>query len=45
MSFFDTLRQLRTASKRFLRPYEATVPDVMDTSDANETELSAAEAE
>ena len=43
MSFFVTFRQLRTASKRFLRPYEAMVPDVMDTSDTNDTELSAAD--
>lgn len=30
MSFLVTLRQPRTASGRFLRPYEAIVPDMRE---------------
>ena len=44
MSFFVTLRQPLTTSKRFLRPYDATVPDEMDTSDTKDTEFRAADA-
>lgn len=44
MSFLVILRQLRTASNRLERPYEAIVPEVIEISDTKETELSAAEA-
>ena len=44
MSFLETLRQFRTGSARLERPYDAMVPEAMDTCDTNETEFNAAEA-
>ena len=40
MSFFPTVRQLRTASTRFRKPYEATVPVSIDARETNVTDVS-----
>ena len=39
MSFLPTVRQLRTASTRLRRPYEAMVPDSSDERDTNVTDV------